>query len=143
MQFSLLRLVLPAAMALVTLMPTADASPKKVDWDIQFGSQGHLGVRIGTPGFPRRSVRRSSRCITPSRGYWKTISEQVWVQGRSHQEYVPAVYETFYDSHGNAHRVLVCEASYRTVQEPGHYETRSRRIWVPARRSITRSRRRR
>jgi hypothetical protein len=141
MQFPLLRFVLPVAFALVALAPATTASPKKLDWNINFGSHGELGVRIGTPGFPRTQERHRTHCITPARGYWKTVTEQVWVEGRVRQEWVSASYETVYDSCGNRHQVLVRQGHYRTVREPGCYETRSRRVWVPARRSITRGRR--
>ncbi|MFT5198277.1 MAG: hypothetical protein ACI87O_000933 [Planctomycetota bacterium] len=141
MQLSLLRFVLPAALALMTLAPAEAASPKKADLGITIGSHGELGVRIGTPGFPRAQERHRSRRITPARGYWETITEQVWVQGRVRQEWVSASYDTVYDSCGNRHQVLVRQGYYRTVREPGCYETRSRRVWVPARRGITRGRR--
>lgn len=139
MQFSLARLALPAVFALSMLAPSATASPKKVDLGISFGNHGSLDVRIGRPRYP--STRRRAPRITPSRGYWKTITERVWVPGCSHQEWVPASYETIYDSRGSAHKVLVQEGHYRTVQDPGHYEARTRRIWVPARRRITPGRR--
>ncbi len=139
MQFSLTRLALPAVLALSMLAPSATANPGKVDLGISFSNHGGLDVRIGSSRYPR-TRRRTSR-ITPSRGYWKTITEQVWVPGCSHREWVPACYETVYDSRGNAHRVLVQEGHYRTVQDPGHYEARTRRMWVPARRRITPGRR--
>ncbi|MCA9002371.1 MAG: hypothetical protein KDB61_10620, partial [Planctomycetes bacterium] len=91
--------------------------------------------------YPRPVDRRRTRPITPARGHWKTITERVWVSGATRQEWVPPVYETICDSRGGAHRVMVCEGHYRTVQDPGHYEMRSRKVWVPARREITRGRR--
>ncbi|MDF1837321.1 MAG: hypothetical protein P1V35_05595, partial [Planctomycetota bacterium] len=132
MKFTVLRYALPAALALVTLVPSSMASTAKADWNISLGSRD-LGITIGSPGHPRARTRtrtrtrapQRSRCITPARGHWKTITEQVWVEGRTHKEWVPARYETVLDSRGGAHRVLVCEGHYRTVREPGHYESRS------------------
>ncbi len=141
MQLSLARLALPALLALGMLAPSATASPQKIDLGISLGKHVNLGVTLGSARYPRPRARRRTSRITPSRGYWKTITEQVWVPGQRRQEWVPAAYETIYDSYGNAHKVLVREGCYRTVQDPGHYEARSRRVWVPARRRITPGRR--
>ncbi len=145
MKFTVLRYALPAALALAMLAPSSMARTPKADWNVDLGSRANLGITIGSPGHPRARNRtrapQRSRCITPARGYWKTVTEQVWVEGRTRREWVPACYETIYDSRGGAHRVLVQEGHYRTVRDPGHYETRSRRVWVPARRTITPGRR--
>ena len=51
----------------------------------------------------------------------------------SRQVWVDPVYETRYDNCGNPIQVLVTPGHYRTVQTPGHWETRPRTIRHPGR----------
>jgi hypothetical protein len=64
-------------------------------------------------------------------GHWDTRAVQVWVPGRVRTVYVEPQYETIVDPCGHLTRVLVREGYTRTYQEPGCYETRYERVWVP------------
>ncbi len=98
---------------------------------ISFGS--HSRRRERRAGFGC-SVSRSSyaarRVYVPGR--YQMCSVRVWVPGSVIQEWIPARYETRYDSCGLPQSYLVRAGFYTTRQNPGHYETRSERRWVAA-----------
>ncbi|GEM_PF-1791915 len=93
-----------------------------------------IGLRLGKArvqiGF---GSRKAVRCCSHQAGYYRTVSERVWVQGAPIQVWVPARYEWRPDSCGSVIQVLVQAGYYRTEFGPGHYAMRSRRIWMPAR----------
>ncbi|MCA9001508.1 MAG: hypothetical protein KDB61_06265, partial [Planctomycetes bacterium] len=62
MLFSLRAFLLPATLALVPMVSTADASPEKLDWGIEI-HRGGVAVHVGTRGYPRPVDRRRSRPI--------------------------------------------------------------------------------
>jgi hypothetical protein len=67
-------------------------------------ARGDLGGRRGAPsGSPR-----ASRCI--------------WIS---------PVYRTWYDHCGHAHSVLVRPGYWQNTCEPGHWEVRQRKVWIP------------
>lgn len=111
-----------------------------------YGSQRSAPIARRGPGAQRQSARRfngyrrapvqpycapvARRVYVPAR--YEMQPNKVWIPGSTYQEHVPAVYETRYDFCGNPYRVLVCAASYRTVQRPGHWEVQNQRVLVAA-----------
>ncbi len=67
-------------------------------------------------------------------GYYKTVTRKVWIEGISRQVHVPAQYGWGYDSCGRRTWIVVRPAYHRTVREPGHWDYRTERVWVPGRR---------
>jgi hypothetical protein len=66
-------------------------------------------------------------------GRYETRCERVWVPGCERREWVPPRYEWVVEHCGIRRCVLVREGYWRVVQEPGRYETREVRVWVPGR----------
>jgi hypothetical protein len=64
-------------------------------------------------------------------GRYETRCERVWVEGRSRQVWAPARYEWRWDGCGRMYRVCVSAGRWTTVVDPGHYESRDVRVWVP------------
>lgn len=64
-------------------------------------------------------------------GHHEQVTRQVWVRGTTRREWVPARIETRWDWCGRPFKVCVRPGHWRTVGEPGHYETRTETIWVP------------
>jgi len=61
-------------------------------------------------------------------GHFENVSRTVFVPGPVRREWVEPVYEWRFDSCG-VHFVCVSEGYWRTIQLPGHYETRCERVW--------------
>lgn len=90
----------------------------------------HVGARIG-PAALRVSLpigrsairghghgdRRYERCSP------RTYEKRVWVPASYRKVWVEPAYETRYDACGRRYRVLVREGHWRTVHEPGRWET--------------------
>ena len=68
------------------------------------------------------------------RGYYETRCERVWVPGSHERVWVAPRYEWRREPCGRRYQVLVCAGHYTQRQLPGRYETRTVRVWVPARR---------
>jgi len=81
------------------------------------------------------SVRVSSYSHAPRRvwvpGHHETRLEQVWVPGCSERVWVEPVFELRLGSCRTWIRVEVAPGHWRTVQHPGHYETRAVSVWIP------------
>lgn len=75
--------------------------------------------------------RTPIHCEPIVRGHWETVCEQVWVPPSCREEYVPARYGWVRDPCGNRHWGVVEPAHTRTIHVPGHFENRTRRVWVP------------
>lgn len=86
-----------------------------------FGYGGHGGGR------PHGYDRRETRVFVP--GCYETVAQQVWVPGRVSQVWCEAVYDTCYDPCGRPYRRCVSQGYWKTVQEPGCYETRYVQVW--------------
>lgn len=83
---------------------------------------GHRSVR-GDHGRRRGHGRHQH-------GYWKTVHDRVWIPGGYREEYCPPRYGWVYDGCGRRVWGIVDAGGVRRVPLPGHYETRTRRIWV-------------
>ena len=71
----------------------------------------------------------TSRVWVP--GHYESVCERVWVPGLSQRVWVDPIFELRYDSCGNALRVLASPGHWKTIQQPGHFEDRSVRLWTP------------
>jgi hypothetical protein len=113
-------------LAVVTLVLGASA-PASAQGSVSFGFSnfGRCGSGFGL-GF---TVPLCQRCWVP--GYYEIRYADVWVPGPSRQVWVEPVYDTCRDPCGNTTRVIVRAGYYQWVQDPGHYETREIRVWVP------------
>ena len=69
------------------------------------------------------------RCGTVSSASYRTVSYQVWVPGSYRREHVPARYGWVHGECGSYRWGIVEAARTRCVYVPGHYETRTRRVW--------------
>jgi hypothetical protein len=91
---------------------------------------GGIGVHIGFGGHKHGGYepRCAPRWVP---GAWVTEVQPVWVPPSTERVWVPAVYETRYDSCGRPVQVLVKPGGYETVCRPGYYEDRRVRVWRP------------
>ncbi len=77
------------------------------------------------------------RCLPPvpvrhhHAGDWRTVSERVWVPGQCRTIHHPAVWGWGRDHCGRRVWTVVCPARTEIVQEPGHWEWQTKRVWVP------------
>ncbi len=82
----------------------------------------------------RVSFGRAPSCA-PARvwveGRWETRVERVWVEGCERRVWSPARFETRWDSCGRRVQVLVSAGHWTVVRDPGRYEQREVRVWVP------------
>ena len=63
-------------------------------------------------------------------GYWREVTERVWVEGPCRQVYHAPVYGWRRDHCGHRHWTIVRAGWTETIRSPGHYEYRTRRVWV-------------
>jgi hypothetical protein len=121
------------ALLLSTVLFSSPATAQRLS--VTIGAQGRygaLGVTLGAPAC--HAPRPAPRIWIPGRH--ETSCERVWVPSQVHRVWVPPVYRDHYESGcvGGAKRrvsVLVSQGYWRTVRNPGHYETRSVQVWVP------------
>jgi len=80
----------------------------------------------------RFETRVEQVCVEP--GHYESHTQTVEVSP-AHFEVRPAepVEEILYDSHGNAHKVVVDSGRTEKVWVPARYETRQVKVWVPPR----------
>ncbi|MCB9906832.1 MAG: hypothetical protein H6830_03870 [Planctomycetes bacterium] len=130
MKNRLIALVLPLALA-VPAFAAQQVTPPQTPDGLQPPAELHAGIES------RFGQRGRHDDVHVARGYYQTITEQIWVEGVTRRVWVPEQYRTVYDFCGRAHNVLVRAGYYRTICEPGHFETVTRRVWVPARPVIT------
>jgi hypothetical protein len=100
---------------------------------------GNIGLRLGRThvsiGFGQR---RALNCCRKQAGYYRTVSERIWIQGAPIQTWVPDRYEWRQDGFGSVVQVLVQRGYFRSDYGCGRYETRTKRIWVSARTTCSR-----
>lgn len=86
----------------------------------------NFGIPLARPSYSYCEPRRS---WVP--GHYETRCESVWVAGCSRQVWVAPEYEWRVDACGRPYRVCVRAGAWRTVTDPGHYESRDVQVWVP------------
>jgi len=96
-------------------------------WRRVFGGDPQLvGSRVQIDGAPTTITG-----VMPDGFDIENAGVEVWVPGCTKTVYVEPVFQTLVDPCGRVTRVLVREGHYRTIQEPGHFETRHEEVWVP------------
>ncbi|MBK8974550.1 MAG: hypothetical protein IPM29_01355 [Planctomycetes bacterium] len=128
--------------ALVTGLPAQRAPRVDVGGTVEFGrGRVEVGVSLGgdrgglhqpTPAAPILHGEDAG-CLPEfgETGYWREVRERVWVPGVERVVYVPARYEYRRDACGRLVRILVEPERHQIVCEPGYFEWRVRREWVP------------
>jgi hypothetical protein len=111
------------ALAASTGLFLSSAAPAQVHVHARLGRHFSIGADLG--GFGHRHHHRRAS------GHWQTIHERVWVPGCSRTVYHPAVYGWIYDRCGHRTWGVITPARTELVQEPGRWECRERRVWVP------------
>ena len=89
-----------------------------------------FSLNIGWP-FRRPSYTNCEPRRVWVAGHYETRVDRVWVNGCSHEAWVPARFEWRRDACGRAIRICVRAGSWTTVTDPGHYEARNVEVWVP------------
>jgi len=113
---NLARRAFALALATLTLLPTANALVR-------------LELRPCAPRNEPFPVRCATREWVP--GHYETIRERVWVPGATRGEWRTARQEWRVDRCGRLRLVLVEPGRWITLTEPGRFETRERREWIP------------
>jgi len=135
------RLALSALALLASAAPAA-ASPQAAGWrgygrglDRSYPAPSAYarpvarGTRWSGYGVPNCEPR-SVRVWVPGR--WVVEERRVWVPGRRERVWSPPLFETRFDACGRSFRFQVRPGGFRTVQQPGRWETRAERAWRPA-----------
>lgn len=130
-----------ALVATLALSLASQASAQRGAIGVGFAKVGHhnsinVGIGIGFNNYHRGGGvvivdRFPTRCWVP--GYYQTVCEQVWIPGCGceRQVWIEPVYQTICEPCCGTRQVLVTAGYYRTVVEnAGHYETRTRQVWV-------------
>jgi hypothetical protein len=109
-------------------------------FDLSFGKKKkgtRVGISVSIPiGNQHRHgrrppvVRHETRRFVP--GHFETRTERVYVPGPERRVWVQPVTRRVYDPCGGYRWVTVQAGYWKTIQEPGCYETIERRVWVPA-----------
>ena len=87
---------------------------------------------------PRGLYQARSACnpIPPSRyipGHYEIRQERIFIPGSVQRVFVPARYVTRCGLFGIRYRREIAPAHYQNYREPGHYELRKRKVWIPGR----------
>jgi hypothetical protein len=130
-----LRLDLSAALlALVALGGNARAHDLSLSWQHRSGGTIY-GVSIGNGSFD--AFCTPAPCPPPA-GTWEVVEERVWIPARESRIWISPIYRTWYDHCGHAHSVLVRPGYWQNTCEPGHWEVRQRKVWIPNYRPLSR-----
>jgi hypothetical protein len=86
-------------------------------------------------GLPERypAMRKAVPLTVWVPGHEVERTRRVWVPGRTRQEWVAPRLATRYDACGRPYTVCLRAGHWRTICEPGHYETRVERVRIPGR----------
>ena len=70
-------------------------------------------------------------------GHYKKVRNKVWIQGASVQVWIAPVYEQRCDPFGVLFQVLVQPGHFVIEQQPGHFQTVLKSVYVPAHFEVT------
>lgn len=116
--------LLSCALAVVGLVASANAQRIRAD----------LGLRFERPG-PSLTLGLRRPSCAPARvwieGHWTTRVERVWVEGCERRVWVEPCWETRWDACGRRIRVQVSAGYWRSERDPGRFENREVRVWIP------------
>ena len=91
-----------------------------------------IGLDLGghhEPACP--PVHRAPPILPAPAGEWREITERVWVPGECRQVCHPAIWGWGRDHCGRPVWTIIRPAWTETIHEPGRWECRTRRVWVP------------
>jgi hypothetical protein len=120
----------------VALLGAAVSAPAQFSIEASIGRNVRGSVAVGQHDghrhvVAREPVRRTQHSApVVIHGHWKTVCEEVFVPGCWREEHVPPTYGWVYGSCGHAHWGIVDAGGCRKIWVPGHYETRTRSVWV-------------
>lgn len=117
-------------LALACLAPMA---PAQNFLKLFFGGHHNGGVFQLALGHKTQHHICDASCRRYEPAHWTIVTEQVRVPGACRQVWVPPVYRTELSCCGNPIQVLCTPGWFRTVRDADRFETRRRRVWVPAR----------
>jgi hypothetical protein len=125
--------------AVVTLFTVA-SSPASAQGNLsigfaKFGKHSAFGIGFNSGPLyygPRRVIVDPVPCRTFVPGHYESRCVEVWVPGCCEKVWIEPCYETVVLPCGNVSRVLVREGYFKTIEKPGHFETRHVQVWVPA-----------
>jgi hypothetical protein len=120
--FARMPLVLSTLAASLLFAADASASGVSIGFS-KHGKHGSIGIQIGAPVCAPRPAPPVYG------GRWETIVERVWVPGHCERVWVEPVYAWEYDACGRRVQVCVRAGYWNTIQHPGHYEERYRKVW--------------
>ena len=121
MKRSLSSLLMAAVLAWLAPNATAQVVATTHYGSTTYASPGPWGAHGYTGGYVL------SRVWVP--GQFEIVHQQVWVPGCTQRVWVEPVYGRRVGVCGNHFRVLLRAGYWKNVYQPGHYETRSERVW--------------
>jgi hypothetical protein len=89
-------------------------------------SSGPYGAPYWAPSY--RVRRPYPRWVA---GHYEIVRERVWVPGCVTKVWVEPAYEWRRDVCGRTYSSCVATGHYEMVKQPGHYESRDVKVWVP------------
>ena len=107
----------------------SSTAPAQVFVQARLGRHVAVGADLGAL-FHRHHHHHHHHHGNRAGGHWQTISERVWVPGCTRTVHHPAVYGWITDQCGRRRWGIVAPARCETIQEPGRWEHRERRVWV-------------
>ena len=66
-------------------------------------------------------------------GHYEISEERIFIPGSVQRVFVPARYATRCGLFGIRYTQKIAPAHYQSYREPGHYELRKRKTWIPGR----------
>ena len=131
--FAALKLSCVSLALCAVLAPAAKADGFGISY---FKKSKHGGVAVSYSNGPHYGpgyghgyrTHRAPPCYVP--GHYETVREKVWVPGCVERIWVDPVYTWRRDEWGRTYPVCVSGGHYETIERPGRYELRERRVWI-------------
>ncbi|MBK7643907.1 MAG: hypothetical protein IPJ19_12815 [Planctomycetes bacterium] len=119
-------LALPFLLA-AALAPAARANS---DIELRFGQRtNHAGIEIRLfGGHEHGHGHEHARTWVPA--HYETQLQKVWVDGVEQKVWVAPVYDWRYDPCGRPYKVQLEVGHWKTICQPGHFESRRVQVWV-------------
>jgi hypothetical protein len=122
------------SLVLCTAAATAITTTAGADWGFTLGKKGQHGafaLHLSSGHPAHRPACASAPCRVWVPGHYAQREKKVWVEGRRTRVWIEPLYEIRRDACGRPIEVCVAPGHYADVFEPGHYETRTVRVWRP------------
>ena len=102
------------------------------------GRHKGIGINIGGVFGGRHHDRHdrhrhvhTSHCVRQHAGHYQEVQDRVWVPGCERRVWIQPEYRYVVDSCGHRRQILLRQGYWDVVQDEGHYEITTRRVWVP------------